>query len=105
MAPRMEEPGREPRSQMKPAQQLIDALYLDKIQAARQMSPERKFFAGPRLFARCCRVMLDGLRRENPNADEQRLKELLRERLALVRRVRGRKGAVLPLKGILVIED
>lgn len=77
---------------MKPTQQLIDELYLDKIQAARQMSPERKFFAGPRLFARCCRVMLDGLRDENPDADEQRLKELLRERLALVRRVRGRDG-------------
>jgi hypothetical protein len=59
---------------MKPPQQLIDELYLDKIRAARQMSPERKFFAGPRLFARCCRVMLDGLRHENPDADEQRLK-------------------------------
>jgi hypothetical protein len=78
---------------MQPAQQLIDELYLDKIQAARQMSPERKFFAGPRLFTRCCRVMLDGLRHENPDADEQRLKELLRERLELLRRVRGRNGS------------
>ena len=77
---------------MKPTQQLIDELYLDKIRAARQMSPERKFFAGPRLFARCRRVMLDGLRHENPDADEPRLKELLRERLALLRRVRGRNG-------------
>ena len=77
---------------MKPTKELIDAIYLDKVRAARQMTPEHKFFAGPRLFARCCRVMLDGLRHENPDADEDRLKELLSKRLALVRRVRGRNG-------------
>lgn len=77
---------------MNPTRQLIDELYLDKIRAARQMSPERKFFAGPRLFARCRRVMLDGLRDENPAADEQRLDELLQQRLALIRRVRGQDG-------------
>lgn len=76
--------------QMNPTRQLIDELYLDKIRAARQMSPEQKFFAGPRMFARRRRVMLDGLRHENPNADERRLNELLQERLALIRRVRGR---------------
>lgn len=77
---------------MNPTRQLIDELYLDKIHAARQMSPEQKFFAGPRLFERCRRVVLDGLRHENPDADEQRLNELLQQRLALVRRVRGRDG-------------
>jgi hypothetical protein len=75
---------------MQPSQQLIDELYLDKIRSARQMTPEQKFFAGPRLFTRCCRVMLDGLRNENAEADEERLNELLGERLALIRRVRGR---------------
>jgi hypothetical protein len=75
---------------MNRTRQLIDELYLDKIHAARQMSPDRKFLAGPRLFARCRRAMLDGLRDENPAADEQRLQELLEERLALIRRVRGR---------------
>lgn len=77
---------------MKPTKELIDALYLDKVRAARQMTPEHKFFAGPKIFARCCRVMLDGLRDENPAADERRLHELLQERLALIRRVRGRNG-------------
>jgi hypothetical protein len=75
---------------MRPTPQLIDELYLDKIRAARQMSPEQKFFAGPRLFARSRQIMLDGLRHENPHVDEERLKQLLEERLALVRRVRGR---------------
>ncbi|HVA50538.1 MAG TPA: hypothetical protein VNH11_29605 [Pirellulales bacterium] len=75
---------------MQPTKQLIDELYLDKIRAAREMSPEQKLLAGPRLFERSCRIMLDGLRHENPGANEERLKELLRERLTLVRRVRGR---------------
>lgn len=78
---------------MQPTKELIDAIYLDKVRAAREMTPEHKFFAGPRIFARCCRIMVDGLRHENPGANEERLKELLLERLALVRRVRGRDGA------------
>jgi hypothetical protein len=53
------------------------------------MSPEDKLLAGPRLFERSCRIMLDGLRHENPHADESRLRELLRERLALLRRLQG----------------
>lgn len=75
---------------MKPTQELIDALYLDKVRSARQMTPEQKFFAGPRIFERSCRIMLDGLRHENPEADEETLQRLLRDRLALVRRLEGR---------------
>ena len=75
---------------MRPTQELIDEIYLSKVRAARAMSPEDKLLAGPRLFERSCRIMLDGLRHENPDADEPRLWELLRERLALLRRLRGR---------------
>ena len=75
---------------MKPTQQLIDELYLDKVRAAREMSPEQKLLAGPRLFERSCRIMLDGLRHENPDAGEERLQQLLRERLALIRRLEGK---------------
>jgi len=74
---------------MKPTQQLIDELYLDKIRSAREMTPEQKLLAGPRIFERSCRIMLDGLRHENPGVDEERLQQLLRERLALVRRLEG----------------
>lgn len=74
---------------MKPTQELIDELFLDKVRAARAMSPEAKLLAGPRLFERSCRIMLDGLRHENPQADEARLQELLRERLARLRRLEG----------------
>lgn len=75
---------------MKPTKELIDALYLDKVSAAPQMSPERKLLAGPRIFERSCRIMLDGLRHENPDADEATLQWLLRERLALIRRLEGK---------------
>jgi hypothetical protein len=75
---------------VKPTQQLIDELYLDKVRAAREMSPEQKLLAGPRLFERSCRIMLDGLRHENPDASEERLQQLLRERLAIIRRLEGK---------------
>lgn len=74
---------------MEPTQQLIDELFLDKIRAARRMSPEDRLLAGPRLFERSCRIMLDGLRDENPEADEVRLQELFRERLAAWLRLEG----------------
>jgi hypothetical protein len=75
---------------MIPTQQLIDELYLDKVRSARQMTPEQKLLAGPRIFERSCRIMLDGLRHENPSADEATLQKLLQERLALIRRLEGR---------------
>lgn len=74
---------------MRPTQQLIDELYLDKIRSARQMTAEEKLLAGPRIFERSCRIMLAGLRDENPDAGEERLQQLLRERLALIRRLEG----------------
>ena len=74
---------------MKPTKELIDELFLDKVLAAREMPPEEKLVAGLRLFEHSCRIMLDGLRDENPDADEDRLQQLLRERLALIRRLEG----------------
>ncbi|HEV3343602.1 MAG TPA: hypothetical protein VG125_24735 [Pirellulales bacterium] len=74
---------------MQPPQQLIDDLFLDKVRAARAMSPQDKLLAGPRLFERSCRIMLDGLRDENPDADESRLQQLLHERLDRWLRLEG----------------
>lgn len=54
------------------------------------MAPEDKLLAGPRLFERSCQIMLDGIRDEFPLADEARCQEILRERLALLRRLEGR---------------
>ena len=71
---------------MQPTKELIDELDRERIERARQTSPEEKFFGGARLFDRSCRIMADGIRSQFPEADEHRVQEILRERLALVRR-------------------
>lgn len=75
---------------MKPDQKLIDDLYWQKVRAAQAMSPEEKLLAGPRLFERSCRIMADGIRSEFPEAEEDHVQEILRERLARLRRLRER---------------
>lgn len=62
---------------------LADALHADEVARARAMRPEDKLLEGPRLFARVCRVMSDGIRHERPDLDEAGVQALLRERLAL----------------------
>lgn len=76
---------------MQPDQKLIDEIYRQKLRAARAMSPEDKLLAGPRLFERSLRIMADGIRSEYPDANEDRVQEILQERLALLRRLRGRQ--------------
>jgi hypothetical protein len=71
---------------MQPTKELIDELHCEEIERARKMSPEEKFFGGARLFDRSCRIMADGIRSQFPEADERRVQEILRERLAVVRR-------------------
>jgi len=77
---------------MQPTKELIDAIYWERVQKARRMSPEDKLFAGARLFDRSCRIMADGIRSQFPEADEHRVQEILRERLALVRRLEERRS-------------
>ncbi len=72
---------------MNPSQELADALYRERILAAKAMRPEDKLLAGPRLFDFSCRIMADGIRNEHPEADETTVQKILRERLALIRRL------------------
>ena len=72
---------------MEPTPELIDALYREEVAAARRLTPSEKFLAGLRLFDYACRVTLAGIRRQHPDASEDRLHEILRERLALARRL------------------
>ena len=58
---------------------------------ARQMSPEDKLLGGARLFDRSCRIMADGIRSQFPDADEHRVQEILRERLAMIRQRENRQ--------------
>jgi hypothetical protein len=76
---------------MQPTKELIDELYRDKVRIARAMSPEDKLLAGARLFDRSCRIMADGIRSQFRDADECRIQQILRERLALIRRLEERQ--------------
>jgi hypothetical protein len=76
---------------MQPTKELIDDIYRERVQKARRMSPEDKLFGGARLFDRSCRIMSDGIRSQFPDADDRRVQEILRERLAIIRRREDRQ--------------
>jgi hypothetical protein len=72
---------------MGPTKELIDDIYRERVLRARRTPIEQKISAGGELFEGVCERMADGLRNENPGADEATIQELLRRRLALLRRL------------------
>lgn len=44
---------------------------------------EEKILAGPRLFDLACRIAMDGIREQHPEADDEEVRRLLRQRLDL----------------------
>lgn len=66
-------------------QALAAAIERDRIERARRMSPEEKFFAGVQLFEHSCRLMADGVRHQFPEADEAQVAAIVRQRLDLAR--------------------
>ena len=63
----------------------IEALIADidarKVKRAREASMEEKMLDGPRLFRMSCEAIKAGLRLDYPEATDQRLHELLIERV------------------------
>jgi hypothetical protein len=74
---------------MEPSKELLDELYRERVLRARRTPPEDKLLEGARLFDLTCRIMRDGIRDEYPDADEQRVEEILAQRLSLLRRLEG----------------
>ena len=72
---------------MEPTQELVDSIYRERVLRARQTPPEEKFLDGPRLFDFACRIVADGIRHQYPDADEQRVQEILAQRIDLRRRL------------------
>jgi len=72
---------------MEPTQELVDSIYRERVLRARQTPAEEKMLDGPRLFDYCCRIVADGIRHQYPDADEQRVQEILTQRLQLRRRL------------------
>jgi hypothetical protein len=72
---------------MEPTKELIDDLFRERVLRARRTPPDQKLLDGPRLFDFACRIMADGIRGQYPDADEARVREILAQRLALLRRL------------------
>jgi len=72
---------------MQPAKELIDDIFRDKVLRARRMNPEAKIRAGLELFAMVRERMIEGLRAENPEADESTIRDLFGRRLAILRKL------------------
>ena len=66
---------------------MIDELYHEEVRAAREMSPGRKLILGIELFDWACKWMEGGIRLQHPDVDENRVRDLIRERLALAERM------------------
>jgi len=72
---------------MESIKQLADEIFRERILRARRTPPEDKLLEGARLFDMSCRITADGIRNQYPDADEQRVQEILAERIALGRRL------------------
>ena len=68
-----------------------NAIYRDRVRRARLQPPEEKMRDGPRLFDYACLMTLSGIRSRNPGASEERVMEILKEYIALQRRLENRQ--------------
>jgi hypothetical protein len=75
---------------MGPTQELIDDIYRERVLRARRTPIEQKLMAGADLFEYACRATCDGIRHQNPGIDEATVQRILRDRLALARRLERR---------------
>ncbi len=66
---------------------LVDALYREEVLEARRMSPEDKLILGERLFRWACSITLEGIKFQNPGLNEAEYQMMLRERIALGRKL------------------
>lgn len=76
---------------MEPDQELVDAIYREKVLRARATPPATKALEGPRLFDWACRVTMAGIRHQHPHADERQVQALLRERVAMREQMEQRR--------------
>lgn len=82
---------------MEPTKKSADDLYREKVRQARKMSAEEKFLAGLRMFDEECRFRREGIREQYPEATEEEVEHILRERLAAEREQEERQEHVPPL--------
>jgi hypothetical protein len=69
-----------------PTRELIDALYVEEVRAARRMSAEEKLLAGPRMFEAGCGRIREQLRDAFPQAAVADIDVMLREIVRIAER-------------------
>ena len=72
---------------MESIKELADDIYRERVLRARRTPIEQKVLAGAELFDFACQFTRAGIRAQNPEADEPQVEAILRERLALARRL------------------
>jgi hypothetical protein len=72
---------------MQPTKELVDEMYRDRVERARRTPPADKVVGSLDQFEITTKIMVAGIRSQFPDADEHRVQEILRERLALSRRL------------------
>ena len=75
---------------MGPGKELSDDVCRERIRQAGRTPIEQKFAACAELSEYSCRLTCDGIRHQNPGIDEAAVQQILRDRLALARRLERR---------------
>jgi ribosomal 50S subunit-associated protein YjgA (DUF615 family) len=73
---------------MDPIKQLADELDRDRARRRAQMTPEEKLRMDEYLEDLSCRIAMDGIRDEFPDADEEQVRAIFNEREAILDRLR-----------------
>ncbi len=73
-----------------PTKAYLDGLYREEILGARCLSLAERLELGGILFDDMCERMRDGIRIQYPEADDELVEQLLRDRLRLARRMEER---------------
>lgn len=72
---------------MQPTQELIDELFWDKVERARNQPIGQKLLDGFELFEQSCRLARMGIRYEYPLADGAEVERILRAQLDRLREI------------------
>ena len=70
-----------------PLKDIADGSFRDQVRAARKMSAGDKLAASGDLFDEVCERMRSGIRAELPDADNDSVERILRERVEIARRL------------------
>jgi hypothetical protein len=75
---------------MPPPREVLNEIFRRKVDQARKMTPEERLLSGLRQSDLAVRVMTDGIRQQFPEASDDQVQRILRERVDLLRRLKGK---------------